>query len=104
MEQNDDLLQRITKVEDEITSLKVDVATIKAQVTNHIPHLLNEHINILKSLDERLKPMETIHIKTVGISQVLSIILKVTISLAIFSWTVMQIIYFLIEHTHLINL
>jgi hypothetical protein len=76
-----------------------EILVIKTQLTNHIPHTLEEHGNILKALESRLKPIETKDIKITGVSEFLTLILKAVAIFTAVAWSAIQILHY----THVIS-
>jgi hypothetical protein len=93
----------VNAVKAEVSDLKSDVASIKTQVTNHLPHALEDIKVALTTFDEnnkeqhahieaRLQPVETKFMKSTGVSEFLSSVVKVATALAAVTWTVIQIL------------
>lgn len=82
----------IKVVKDDVATIIADISSIKTQVTNHLPHTLEDIKSGLKILDERIKPVETRMAKSSGVSEFLSLALKAITALAAATWTVIQIV------------
>ena len=91
----EELANKVENLESDISNLKSDVAVVMTHVTNHIPHILAEHKEILESLSKRLQPVETQKIKMEAFSTICSIVLKSVLALGTCAWTIIQIINFL---------
>lgn len=98
-----DMHDEVNTVKADVADLKTDIASIKLQVTNHLPHALAAITTAVTSLDannkeqherleERLKPVETRYNKTTGVSEFLSVLLKAITAVAAATWTIIQIV------------
>lgn len=86
-----ELHERVEGLGAEVTNLQTDVSAIKVQVTNHLPTALEEIKVGIKTLDDRLKPLETKITKSSGVSEFFSLVLKVATAVAAVTWTIIQI-------------
>lgn len=87
-----DLENRVENIEKEFGKVQKDVAVIKDNITNHIPHLIAENKTLIEDYGARLEPLERKSLKVQGASDLLSIVLK---GMAVFAgviWTVIKII------------
>mgnify|MGYP001560914634 CR=1 FL=1 len=98
-----DLHDEVNTVKAEVSELKSDIASIKLQVTNHLPHALEAVTVAIANLDtnnkiqhERLEarivPVETRYVKVTGVSEFLSSVVKVATAIAAVTWTIIQIL------------
>ena len=88
----EDIELRIGKIETELTDVVADVASIKTAVTNHIPSVLKDLRTSFTELKNRIKPLETKATKVLGVSEFLSVILKVIGIAGASVWTVLQVL------------
>lgn len=88
----EDMELRMGRIESELSDVKEDVASIKASVSNHIPSALADLKTSIQTLRGKIKPLETRALKIKGVSEFLSIIVKVMLILGTLIWTSLEII------------
>lgn len=88
----EDIENRIGKIETELTDVVADVASIKAAVTNHLPSAIENVQVAVDKLTKRVKPLETKATKVQGVSEFLSIIIKVIGIAGASVWTILQVL------------
>jgi SMC interacting uncharacterized protein involved in chromosome segregation len=100
-----DLKETVSKVQEELSSfqkdvaaLKTDVCVISKQVSNHIPHQIEELKIVLQKLDSRIIPFESNFLKYRGVSEFLTHVTKVSITLAGLTWSILRIYSCFIKH------
>lgn len=93
-----ELHDRVENLAKDVSGLQTDISSIKTQVVNHLPTMLDEIKTNLKTLDDRVIPLETKLTKSTGVSEFLSLILKAVTAMAAATWTVIQIIRMLYPH------
>lgn len=82
---------RVGKIESNINELEKEVATVKAHVTNHLPHMIADVRTDIASLEKKIKPLETKNLKSQGVHEFLNLALKGVTLLAAVIWTGLQI-------------
>lgn len=100
-----DLKETVNKVQEEFSSfqkdvaaLKTDVCVISKQVSNHIPHQIEELKIVIQKLDNRILPFESSYLHYQGISEFLTHLLKFVMAVAGLTWTALQVYSFFIKH------
>lgn len=88
----EDMESRIGKMETELTDVVADVASIKSAVTNHLPTAIENVQWAVDKLSKRIKPLETKATKVQGVSEFLSVIIKVIGITGASVWTVLQVL------------
>jgi len=94
------LEDRVGEIEKDLSDVKENLAEVKVQVTNHIPHILSEHGKKLDRLSDKIKPLETKTIKVQGVHEFLNISLKTIGVVGGLIWTAMLVA----EKFHLLGL
>ena len=74
-------------IEDRVIKLEKDMATVKAYVTNHLPHMIEDVQLDIKALSIKIKPLETKNIKSQGVNEFLNLALKVVGVVGGLTWT-----------------
>ena len=79
-------------LKDEVTDLGKLITKVNAQVTNHLPHLIEENGKAIKAYGKRLEPLEKKSLKVQGASELLSITLKGMAIIIGLGWTILRVI------------
>lgn len=79
-------------LKDEVTALGKIVIEVNSNVTNHLPHLIEENHKAIISYGKRLEPLEKKSLKVQGASEFLSIVLKGLVIIIGLGWTTIRVI------------
>lgn len=85
----------------DIALTKKDIEEIKLNVTNHLPHKIDELRQEVQVIGNRIIPFETEELKRRGRNDLVKNGLTACVALAALTWTTIQILEFLSKHLHI---